>query len=100
MLDGDCVGTVTLQTLARVPVTAGHFKRDKNAILTLASAPFAVAGGRVITIKLHLSLRARALLAGRHVMRVQATITAHDRIGVTHTVRRVVTIRSNAVART
>ena len=99
-LDGDCVGKITLQTFTGIAATAGHFigtghfMRSKAAILTLlASAPFTVAGGHIITIKLHLSLRARALLARRHVMQVQATITAHDRTGVTQTVRRIVTIR-------
>ncbi len=113
-LDGDCIGRITLQTLTGVTATAGHFKRVKTAILTLASAPFTVAGGHVNTIRLHLSRWANRLLARGHVMRVQATITTRDPHDVTtrdphdvttrdphdvtHVVRAIVTIRMAKLA--
>jgi PKD repeat protein len=88
-----CKGTVTLRTLTAVSsAVAGGAKR--KAILTLANGSFAVAGGKVATVTLHLSARARALLARSHSMRVAATIVARDPAGAGHTTKRVVTLRA------
>ena len=74
-----CTGTVTLRTLTAVG--AGKHKR----VLTVASASFALAGGQVKVLTLHLSAQARALLAKSHSLRVRATILARDHTGVSHT---------------
>jgi hypothetical protein len=89
-----CSGTVTLRTLDAVSAAAGSAAKSRKAILTLASGSFTVAGGRVKTVTLHLSAKARALLSRSHVLRVRATIVAHDPAGATHTTQTVVTLRA------
>jgi hypothetical protein len=42
---------------------------------------------------MHLSDRARALLARTHTLRARATIVAHDAAGAAHTAQTIVTIR-------
>jgi Trypsin len=91
--ESSCSGTVTLSTPAAVSAGAGRVSR-KKAVLTLASATFTVAGGEVTTVTLRLSARARALLARSHVLRVRATIVAHDPAGATRTTRALVTLRA------
>ena len=94
--ESDCSGTVTLRTLGAVSArAAGHKKGKKHraAVLTLASGSFSVAGGKLQTVTLHLSAKARALLARSHVLRAQATLVAHDSSGATHTTQTVVTLR-------
>jgi hypothetical protein len=87
--ESSCSGTITLQISTRHrPGTRGP------AILTLAAGSFSVAGGRVSMVVLHLSARARALLARLHVLRSRATIAARDRTGARHTAHRTVTIRT------
>jgi PKD domain len=86
-----CSGTVTLRTLTAVSAgVAGAAK--KKAVLTLGSASFTVAGGKLRTVTLHLSSRARALLARERRLRVAATILAHDPAGASHTTRQTVTL--------
>jgi hypothetical protein len=92
--ESSCSGTVSLKTLKAVVASAGHLTKSKAAILTLASAPFSVAGGQVKTITLHLSVKARALLARTHSVSAKATIVAHDSAGQTHTTTVVVTLRA------
>ncbi len=89
-----CTGTVTLRTLAAVVAGAGHGAKGKAAILTIATGSFSVAGGRVRTVTLHLSRRARALLARSHVLHVRVTLIAHDETGAAHTTRTVATLRA------
>jgi PKD repeat protein len=86
-----CKGTVTLTTLTAVSASASSAKR--KAILTLASGSFSVAAGKTTTVTLHLSSRARSLLARLHVLRLAATIVARDSAGTTHTTKRTVTLR-------
>jgi hypothetical protein len=86
---GSCSGTVTLRTLNAV--SAGHAKKS---ILTLASGSFTVAGGKAKTVTLHLSGKGRALLSRSHVLRVRATIVAHDPAGTRHTTETVATLRA------
>ncbi len=90
--ESSCVGTVTLRTLNAVAAAHGG-KRKHRAILMLASGSFAVAGGQVQTVTLHLSAKARALLAKAHTLRVGATLVAHDSSGATHTTQTTVTLR-------
>jgi hypothetical protein len=87
--ESTCIGTVTLRTLTAV--SAGAHK--KKAILTLASGSFTVAGGQTKAIALHLSARAKALLAHSHLLRAQATLIAHDAAGVSRTVKASVSLR-------
>ncbi|HEY5195060.1 MAG TPA: hypothetical protein VIJ39_14480 [Solirubrobacteraceae bacterium] len=46
----------------------------KGSALTLATGSFTVAGGKTATVKLHLSAKARKLLAHSHTLRASATI--------------------------
>ncbi len=84
-----CIGSVTLRTLKAV--SSGAHK--KKAVLTLASGAFTVAGGATKALTLHLSSRARSLLAHSHLLRAQASLVAHDSTGVTRTVKTAITLR-------
>jgi hypothetical protein len=85
-----CTGTATLRTLNAV--SAGHSKH--KAVLTLASASFAVAGAHKQTVKMHLSAPSRALLASAHTLKARVTILARDSAGKTHTTQVVVTLQA------
>ena len=90
-----CEGTVTLRTLTAVRSATGHRRNRKAAFLTLATGSFTVAGGRVATVRLRLSAKARALLARNHVLRARASVVAHDPAGLTHVAHTIVTIRAH-----
>jgi PKD repeat protein len=79
--ESTCAGNVTLRTLSAVLAAA----KRKASVLTLASGSFTVPGGKVGSVTLHLSGKARKLLARSHTLRVRATILAHDPAGATHT---------------
>ncbi len=89
-----CVGTVTLRTLAAVTAGDGRVAKAKASVLTLASGSFTVPGGNTRTITLHLSAKARALLARVHTLRSRATLLAHDLQGASHTTLTLVTLRA------
>jgi hypothetical protein len=89
-----CSGTVTLRTLKAVVASVGHQAKGKAAILTLATGSFTVAGGQVKTLTLHLSAKARALLARTHTVSARVTIVAHDPAGASHTTAVNVTLRA------
>ncbi len=94
----DCAGTVTLRTLDAVILHAAGShpkKKTKATILTLANGAFTVTGGDQRSFTLHLTSEARALLASVHVVRVQATLIAHDPSGHVHTTRTDVTLRAS-----
>ncbi len=84
-----CTGSVTLRTL-----TAVSAAKHKKAILTLASGSFALAGGQMKALTLHLTAKGRALLAKAHTLRVSATIVARDSAGVMHTTKSVLTLHA------
>lgn len=86
-----CAGTVTLRTLGAVSARVGA--HTKRSILILAAGSFTVVGGQVRTVTLHLSARARALLAHARVLRARATLLSHDRSGETNATQAVVTLR-------
>jgi hypothetical protein len=88
-----CVGTVTLRTIGAVSASAGRAAK-KGTVLTLATASFSVAGGKVKTVTLHLSSVARKLLEHKHQLDARATITAHDQAGAKHTTQITVTLRA------
>ncbi len=89
-----CAGSVTLRTLGAVTAGVVSAAKAKPAILTLASGSFTVAGGKVVTVVLHLSMKARRLLGRLHTLRVRAKIVAHDPTGGTHTGYVVATLRA------
>ena len=93
-----CSGTITLRTLKAVSASATDHQAKKR-ILTLAVGSFTVAGGQVTTVKLHLSAKARKLLARAHVLRARATIVARDPPGTTHTRQTIVTLRAPKATR-
>ncbi len=82
-----CTGTVSLRTLQAVSAS-------RRAILTLASGSFDVPGGGMTLIVLHLSAKARTLLAHSHALRVRATITARNPSGATHVAVQIATLRA------
>jgi hypothetical protein len=89
-----CVGTLTLRTLDAVSASVAGAAKARRAILTLATGSFTVAGGKVATVVLHLSAKARTLLARSHRLSARATIVAHDPAGGTHTGQTIVTLRA------
>jgi uncharacterized repeat protein (TIGR01451 family) len=99
--ESSCAGTITLRTLNAVIAGArGHqSKRSKPAILTLTVGAFNVAGGLTATVTLHLSAKARTLLARIHALLSRATIVARDPAGSTHTALSTVTIRAAKATR-
>jgi hypothetical protein len=78
-----CTGTVTLKTLTAVAATSAH--TAKKSILTLATASFSIAGGKLKVVSLHLSAKAKKLLAKLHTVRARVTVVAHDPQGGAHT---------------
>ncbi len=85
-----CAGTVTLKTLTAVAAGSSH----KKSILTLTSGSFTIAGGNLKVLTLHLSSKAKALLAKSHTVRARVTILAHDPAGGTHTTTVIVTLKA------
>jgi PKD repeat protein len=96
--ESTCLGTVTLRTLTAVIASSGRMSRAKAAVLTLASGSFSMAGGADTTITLHLSSKARALLAKEHTLRVRATLLAHDLQGAHHTTQTIVVLHAAKAA--
>jgi PKD repeat protein len=86
-----CTGTVTLRTIGAVSAAAAA----RKSVLTLAVGSFSVAGGRAKAVTMHLSAKARKLLARSHVLRAKATIAAHDTAGSSHTSQATVTLRAS-----
>jgi hypothetical protein len=91
--ESSCTGTVALRTLNAVASRVLDAWNAKVAVLTLATGSFNVPGGQAKTITLHLSARARKLLAHRHLLRVRVTVAAHNPAGATHTAQSTVTLR-------
>jgi hypothetical protein len=91
--ESTCTGTITLRTLNAVTASTTS-RQARKRIVTLASGSFTVAGGKVTTVKLHLSGEAHKLLARTHALRARATIIAHDPLGTTHTTQTIVTLRA------
>jgi hypothetical protein len=87
-----CSGNVTLQTLNAV--SARLFASARKQLLTLGGASFSLSGGQTRKVTVHLSAKARKLLARIRVLRARATIVAHDSQGVLHTTKTTVTLRA------
>ncbi len=90
----DCTGTVTLRTLTAVSAARAGAVEAKPAILTLATGAFTVAGGKVAIVVLHLSAKARTLLARSHMLHVRVVILAHNLAGAVHTGYAAATLRA------
>jgi len=75
-----CLGTITLRTLRAVSAGSSAHRR----VLTLARGGFAMAGGSVASLTLHLGAEARGLLAQGRLTRVRALLVAHDPAGARH----------------
>jgi hypothetical protein len=94
-----CTGELIIRTLNAVSATAASSAKAK-AILTLTSGSFSVAGGKVKTIVLHLSQKARALLARSHALRVRVSVDAHDPAGGAHAGQTIDVLRAPKTKRT
>jgi hypothetical protein len=92
--ESSCSGSVTLRTLRAVIAADGRAEKQRASVLTLAAGSFTVAGGEVRAVTLHLSTKARALLARSHTLRARATLLAHDLSGASHTTLTIVTLRA------
>jgi hypothetical protein len=92
--ESNCSGTLKLLESSTVRVRDGHHFKAHKIILTIASGSFRVVGGRVATVKLHLSSEARALLVDKHLLRVRAVVVARGHTGAIQTATANVTIRA------
>ncbi len=86
--ESSCSGSITLRSLEAVSSRSGR------APLTLASGSFTVPGGQVRAVTLHLSAKARVLLARSRTLRARTTLLAHDPQGAHHTTVTLVTLRA------
>jgi PKD repeat protein len=98
--ESSCAGTITLRTIGAVSAGAsshssGAKKQRKTSVLTLAGGTFKVAGGREVSVRLHLSAPARTLLARAKTLHAMATIVAHSPTGASHTTQTLVTLHSS-----
>jgi PKD repeat protein len=82
--DAKCAGVLTLRTQKALASTVGTHEA-KPSVLTLGAATFTIPGGKVVTVTLHLSGKARALLEHLHTVGVRVTIAAHNPAGASHT---------------
>ncbi len=89
-----CSGSLTLRTLGAVSAGGGRAGSKKASVLTLATGTFTVPGGKVKIVTLHLSVKARRLLARAHRLRVRVLIIAHDPAGASHTEQTIAMLRA------
>jgi PKD repeat protein len=94
-----CAGTITLRTLNAVLASIAGAAKPKAAILTLASGSFTAPGGETVTVLLHLSVKARALLARLHTLHIRVTVIAHNPQGASHTAQTIATLHAPKSAR-
>jgi hypothetical protein len=87
-----CSGTATIKTLTAVATSAGH--KAKKSILTLATATFTIAGGKLKVLSLHLTSKAKLLLAKDHTVRARLTVVAKNPQGMAHTSSAVLTLKA------
>ncbi len=96
--ESSCAGIVTLRALNAVG--ADLFAASaKASVLTLAAGSFSIPGGAEKTITLHLSAKAQKLLRHSHLLRVRATVVAHNPAGATHVGQTVATLRLHRTER-
>ena len=92
---GSCKGTVALRTRRRVRVRP---RQRTPSIVTLATAPFTVAGGHTGTIKLRLTPSGRTLLSRDRTMRIAVLVTSRDGRGLRHDVHALATLLAESAA--
>ena len=90
-----CAGSLTLKSTTAVGViaSASQAKKRKTVTLTLAVGSFKILGGHAATVTMHLTTKARKLLARVHVIRAIATLIVHKLPTATRTTHETVTIR-------
>jgi hypothetical protein len=94
----NCAGTLTLKTLAAIGANRGDGPAAKAA-LTLGSASFSIVAGKTAIVRVHLSAKARALLARKHSLRVSAAIVLRVASGRAHAATTAITIQLGTLAR-
>ncbi len=82
-----CTGSVIVRTAS--PVKSGK----RKALVVLATGSFAVAGGHVKELTLHLTGAGKALIKRLHVVKAKATITGRDSANASHVLQTSVTLR-------
>ena len=93
-LPGNCAGTITLRTAARVlPPKLAAAKKRKKKILKLGSARFSVPSGTAAKVKVKLSKTALKLIAKKRKVKAVATITATAG-GTTKTTKPTITLKA------
>jgi PKD repeat protein len=92
--ESSCAGTVTLRTLGAVIAADGYTAKRKPAVVTLATGSFSLAGGAVRSVTLHLTEKARVLLARSRTLRARAMLLAHDPQDASHTTNTLITLRA------
>jgi len=94
---GGCAGTLSLETLGRVRVTASSSrKRTRQRKVKLGSSSFRVAGGRTTAVKVRLSRKNRRLVKKLRRVRVRAIVRARDKAGNSATTKKNLTLRASA----
>ena len=81
-----CEGTITVQSAGAVSA--------RTRVLTFAVGSFEVSGGKTTSVTLHLSAKARKLLARKHTLKARVSIAAHDAGGQTGSSQANATLRS------
>ncbi|HXD55074.1 MAG TPA: hypothetical protein VN618_10010 [Solirubrobacteraceae bacterium] len=89
-----CAGTVTIKTLSAVAARSARAAKAKKAILTLATGRFTITGGKLAAVTLHLSAKAKKLLAKMHTLRAKATFAATNPEGATQTTTALLTLKA------
>jgi PKD repeat protein len=90
--DAKCAGTLTVRTQKAVTFTVARKPKAKAVVITFGSAPFTIAGGKVVTVVLHPSAKARALLKRLHALGVRVTIVAQNAGGASRTGQTITTL--------
>ena len=82
-----CTGSVIVRTAS--PVKSGK----RKALVVLATGSFAVAGGHVKELTLHLTGAGKALIKRLHAIKAKATITGRDSANTSHVLQTSLTLR-------
>ncbi len=87
-----CSGTATIKTISAVKTSSS--RKAKKSILTLATGSFTIAGGKLKVLSLHLSAKAKALLAKDHTLRARVTVVAKNPQGMAYTSSALLTLKA------
>jgi hypothetical protein len=78
---GSCIGTLTLVTASKVRVPRHGRARRAAKRLLLGQVGFNIASGKAVKVPIQISKAGRKVIARRRVLKSNASITAHDRLG-------------------